>query len=96
MQKLLHLHYGIHANGRHGHGHGNSNNEQSRGKQKHNENTGHGVHLNNCADHSNIQGDVAGDAANTGVGSTTSFAVAAERWLAIVFESIVYAYRLQG
>ena len=96
MQKLLHLHHRIHAKGRHGHRHGHSNNEQSRGKQKHNENTGLGVYFNSCTDHSNIQGDVAGNAANTGVGSTTSFAVAAERWLAIVFESIVYAYRLQG
>lgn len=51
------------------------------GKQEHKENIVLGVQLNNYTDHSNIQGDVAGVAANAGVGSTTSFAgvaVAAE------------------
>jgi hypothetical protein len=73
------------ANGRHG----DNNNEQSSGKQEQNENIGLEVHLNNYTDHSNIQGDVVGSAANVGVGSTTSFAgvaVAAEGWLAIIFE----------
>jgi hypothetical protein len=48
---------------------------------------GLGVHLNNYTDHGNILGDVAGNAANAGVGSTTSFAgvaVAAEGWLATI------------
>ena len=48
--------------------------------------------MNNYTDDgnmNNIQGDVAGNAANAGVGSTTSFAgvaVAAEGWLPIIFE----------
>jgi hypothetical protein len=75
------------ANGRHGLG--DSNNEQSSGKQEHNESIGLGVHLNNYTDHSDIQGDATGNAANAGVGSTTSFAgvaVAVEGWLAVMFE----------
>jgi hypothetical protein len=56
---------------------------------------------NNYTDHDNIQGDVAGNAANARVGSTTSFAgvaVAAEGWLAIIFEicNVTDAYRPQG
>jgi len=58
------------ANGRHE----DSNNEQGSGNQEHNEKIGLGVHLNNYIDHSSIQGDVVGNAANEGVGSTTSFA----------------------
>ena len=58
------------ANGRRG----DSNNEQCRGKQEHNENIGLGVHLKDYTDGDNIQGDVAGNAGNAGVGSTTSFA----------------------
>ena len=87
------------ANGRHG----DSNSEQSSREQEYNENIGLGVHLNNYTDHSSIpsQGNVAGNAANAGVGSTASFAgvaVAAEGWLAIIFQicKIIYAYRLQG
>ena len=85
------------ANGRHG----DSNSEQSSREQEYNENIGLGVHLSNYTDHSSIQGDVAGNAANAGVGSTTSFAgvaIAAEGWLAIIFQicKIIYAYRLQG
>jgi hypothetical protein len=81
--------------------HGDSNNEQSSGNQEHNETFLDGVQLNNYTDHSNIQGDVVGNADNTGVGLTTSFvgvAVAAEKWLAIIFEicNIIDAYRPQG
>lgn len=73
------------ANGRHG----DSNNEQSGGKQEHTKNIGLGfrLHLNNYTDHGNIRGDVAGNAANARVGSTTSFAgvaVAAEGRLATI------------
>jgi hypothetical protein len=85
------------ANGRHE----DSNNEQGSGNQEHNEKIGLGVHLNNYIDHSSIQGDVVGNAANEGVGSTTSFAgvaVAAEGWLAIICEicNQIDAYRLSG
>ena len=49
---------------------------------------GLGYTSNNYTDDGNdIQGDVAGNAANAGVGSTTSFpgvAVAAEGWLLII------------
>jgi hypothetical protein len=76
-------------------------NSQSSGKQEHNENIGLGVHLNNYTDHSNIQGDVAGNAANAGSTTGASFvgvAVAAEGWSAITLGicNTIDAYRLQG
>ena len=52
------------ANGRHE----DSNNEQSSRNQEHDRNIGLGVHLNNYINHSNIQGDVMGNAVNAGVG----------------------------
>jgi hypothetical protein len=69
--------------------HGDSSNKQGRVKPEHNESIGLGVHLNSYTDHSSIQGDVAGNAANAGIGLTTSLAgvaVAAEKWLAMIFE----------
>jgi hypothetical protein len=74
---------------------------ESGGKQEHNENIGLGVHLNNYTDHSNIQGDVAGNTANAASTTGASFvgvAVAAEGWSAIILRicNIINAYRLQG
>ena len=60
--------------------------------KEHKERAGLGVHLSNYTDRSNNQGDVAGNAANARVGSTTSFAgvaVATRRWLAIIFEHVI-------